>query len=187
MENRDTENKEVTEAEILKKDEETILTESQDKPVEDTAGKAPSTDEIDLSELDEVLEKTIDEAIILQESNTVKWRVEGLFDDEGEILSARKLKKDPPILIVESVDKETGEENFASFVLTPEFSRTLQDLGSITWQAYNGIKAKELEARSLKTLPGDLLQWAKDNKGSAAFLLLFTLIFIIYVIAGIFN
>lgn len=170
MENKgiETENKEITSLEPVK-------------------GEVPSADEIDLSELDEVLEKTIDEAIILQESNTVKWRIEGLFDEEGEILSARKLKKDPPILIIESVDKETGEENFASFVLTPEFSRTLQDLGSITWQAYNGIKAKELETRSLKTLPGDLLQWAKDNKGSAAFLLLFTLIFVIYVITGIFN
>lgn len=137
--------------------------------------------------LDEVIDKSIDEAIILQETNTVKWYVEGLLDeDTGEVFSPRKLKKDPPILVIESVHKDTGEENYASFVLTPEFSKTLSDLGSITYKAYNGIKPSELSEKSIKTLPKDIFEWAKNNKISAAFLSLFSIIFIAYIFMSIF-
>ena len=76
-------------------------------------------------------------AVFKQSENTLMWNILDLYDDNGNIRSKNQLRKNPPILSLESSDGSQAE-----FVLTEGLSKSLSELLEIVYYAYNGVEKK---------------------------------------------
>ena len=76
-------------------------------------------------------------AVFKQSENTLMWNILDLYDDSGNIRSKNQLRKNPPILSLESSDGSQAE-----FVLTEGLSKSLSELLEIVYHAYNGVEKK---------------------------------------------
>ncbi len=94
-------------------------------------------------------EETVDAdetyAIFQQGDGMLAWSIQNLRSEDGKLRSKRDLKNDPPILRIEA-----SEGQSVDFILTKEFTKTLNEsLGDVR-QAFYGIEKKRKPLVSFK-------------------------------------
>lgn len=100
---------------------------------------------LDLDEGEQVDTVFLDQGLYVSEAgegNFVRWQVEGLYDDAGNLPKASEITKNPPILSIES---ELGEVHLA---LTKEFANDLGSVLADVKRAYFSMRAMRPEQLS---------------------------------------
>lgn len=107
---------------------------------------------------DDILENDGDQFFI-QGENVTTWQLVGLYDDEGMLLPARQLKKEPPVFRVTSSDGSIAE-----FLVTRNLSKSLSDVFDEVYRGYYGVSArKKTDAQKFDNLHDAVIGWSKDH------------------------
>lgn len=146
----------------------------------------PNSEEID--NLDEYI-LTNDEGLLIdksessfiQEDGVLKWSIDGFYDENGNTPSPREMRRNPPVLKLESLNKDTNEIDVAAFVLTEHFMESFAYAMKGVNDGYRGIKPGE--PRKIKDIPSDLIDWVKEHP----FGFILTLIASAVLVWGIFQ
>lgn len=104
------------------------------------------------------------------------WRIEGLYKkDDFKIKNVIKLKKDPPVLILED-----DKNNKVEFVLTENVSRDLEESLRVLNNGYRGIQnRRKMKIKDIKNIKKNWKEWPVDTVLIAIFLLVLIGFFIV--------
>lgn len=120
---------------------------------------------------DEVIDESIQAAIIKQMEGIVTFRIEGFIDENtGEPRSKKELKMDPPKMVVESAGSQG--DNAVEFMLTREFSKKLYESVKNVHDATYGVGKS-------KTTDKEIINWVSENKIKTGLLAAFVLMIIV--------
>lgn len=128
---------------------------------------------------DEVVIDERDFKAFAQNDSALIWRIDGFYDGDSAV-SMSDIKNNPPVLTVDSVD-EIGNETSASFVLSQEFTKTLNYVLDDVHRVYTGRKIKkDMTAReSFSETLTSFVSWVNNNPIKAG------LLFVFLVVSGI--
>lgn len=129
-------------------------------------------DEFFLGDDEEILSE-LDMAAFQQLDGVVTWEIENLHDSEGQTLSKRDIRMNPPLLKIKS---SSGE--YAEFILTKDFSKTLAEKFDEIYRAYYGVKPKGKGA-SISSVE-DFKKYVLDHKVGTIVVVILVLIFFVY-------
>lgn len=111
-------------------------------------------------------------AIIDQYDGIISWRLEGYRDqDTGDIVSAKKMRNDPPTLVVEN-----NNGDVINFKITQELARTLSSSLNDIYETMSGKK------RVSHSTDKDIIEWLSKNKIKTGFLLAFIILLIFMIV-----
>lgn len=153
---------------------------------EHTHGAPPKTlrtdnylddDEEFLKAEDTIISESETLSLFAQDENLISWKIINLLDEYGELRKKRELRADPPILQIKS-----SNEDFVEFLLTKEFTKTLNTSLSRVEQSFYGVDSLKKEKVTFKERINKIVTWGQENPFKAVFAAAFTIL----IIAAIF-
>lgn len=109
-------------------------------------------------------------AVFKQLSNTVMWKIDGLYKDNGELYSSKYLKKNPPIFVIENSDGSTAE-----LLITKNLSFSLREAFDRIYRGYYGVSKKErkiVDPQTGEIEKTSFQDYIKDNPLKVGFVVL---------------
>lgn len=148
------------------RESENELDEESLSPETDVPGDGEDFGDDDLAVLashDEVVASAEAMTAVTQGEDFMLWNIEGLYDETtNKPHKARQLKRTPPVLHIEN--KRDDEMHFADFVLTREFTRTLEKGLRTTNRAYSGVSDSEPWSKEgLRVRVEEFAGWMREH------------------------
>lgn len=107
---------------------------------------------------DRVIDETDALGLFAQDQDVVAWDIEGLYDDDLELLPKSVIRSSPPVLTIKSTSGDT-----ASFILTRGFARHMGEGLKRVESAYFGVDSRNPEKLTAKERLQRFGDWIKTH------------------------